>query len=175
MKTPAVIAWLPLWAWAQSASDPAAEKFLRVQQALQSGAAAAGEPAAAARPLPLLVLEVAAALLFVLGAVVVTVRLLRKAQRGMLRGAVDGDLIEVLETSHLGPGQRLVAVRLDGRIGVLGVTRENVSLLTLLDRPAADLLRERREKGNPALFTENLNRVLEKFKKPKKVSEFPEA
>jgi hypothetical protein len=54
------------------------------------------------------------------------------------------------------------------------VTRESISLLTTLERPAGEVILDRRGRGNPALFSDNLNKMLERFKKPKKVSEYPQ-
>jgi flagellar biogenesis protein FliO len=177
MKVAALLL-LPLWLGAQSpapAPDPVAEKFQKFQQEY-AGDGADPSPAAPpeSRSLFRLVLEVGAALALVLALAVLGIRLLRKAQRGMLAGPAGGDLLEVVESCHLGPGQRLVAVRLDGKIGVLGVTREAISLVATLDRPAGEVIQERRRQGNPAQFSENLNRMLERFRGPKK-AEFPPA
>ena len=156
-----------------SGSQAVQEKFQRMQHEIQSDGGASA-PAAAGRSLPLLALEIAFALVLVLGVAVASIRILRRVQRGMLKGSsAGGDLLEVIETCHLGPGQRLVAVRMDGKIGVVGVSKEGISLVATLDRPAGEIIPERRSQGNPAVFADNLNRMLEKFKKPKKVSEFP--
>jgi flagellar biogenesis protein FliO len=181
MKRLALLCLLPLWLAAQTppasgnAPDPVAEKFQKFQREIRdAGPAEAPESAPEPRSLPLLAFEIAVALAAVLALAVLGIRLLRKAQRGMLASNPGGDLLEVVETCHVGPGQRLVAVRMDGKIGVVGVTRESISLLTTLERPAGEVILDRRGRGNPALFSDNLNKMLERFKKPKKVSEYPQ-
>jgi flagellar biogenesis protein FliO len=77
----------------------------------------------------------------------------------------------VLETCHLGARQRVVALRMNEEVGILGVTEHGISLLTVLKEPVGDLRRARSGEGNSAAFSDNLNKLLERFKKPKKVSD----
>jgi flagellar biogenesis protein FliO len=56
-------------------------------------------------------------------------------------------------------------------VGVLGVTKEGIRLLTVLKQPAGEIGAARRGDSNPAAFSDNLNKLLDRFKKPKKVSD----
>jgi flagellar biogenesis protein FliO len=157
-----------------TAIDPIAEKFARMQQEMAAGGGlpdtAATAAASASHPL-WIAAQVGLGLLVVLVLAVICIRFLKRLQGGMLRGTTGNvsDLLEVLETCHLGPQQRLIAVRMGDRVGVIGATKEGMSLVHLMDSPAEAILANR--KGNPQDFSENLNRLLDRFKKPKKVSE----
>lgn len=156
-----------------TAIDPIAEKFARMQQEMASGAGlpdTASTVASASHPL-WIAAQMGLGLLVVLVLAVLCIRFLKRLQGGMLRGTTGNvsDLLEVLETCHLGPQQRLIAVRMGDRVGVIGATKEGMTLVHLMDSPAEVILASR--KGNPQDFSENLNRLLDRFKKPKKVSE----
>jgi|GEM_PF-3420407 len=157
---------------AMAAGDPVADKFARMQQEIAANPeqGQAATETGGVHPL-MLGVEVVLGLAFVLVLAVFTIRFLKKLQGGMLRGPMGtgGDLLEVVETCHLGPGQRILAVRMGDRIGVMGAGKEGINLLHLLDQPAANLLAGRQT--NPQAFSDNLNRLMDKFKKPKKVSE----
>lgn len=160
-----------------SAPTPAMEeKFRKLQKEMQSNPAAA--PAAGAQaPAPRegvsaggLALQILFGLAFVLILAVVSIRVLKRLQGRLLaRPGPGGDLLEVMETCHLGPQQKVVALRMHDEIGVLGVTKEGIRLLTVLKHPAEEIRQARG--GNPAAFSDNLNKLLERFKKPKKVSD----
>lgn len=156
-----------------SAADPIAEKFARMQQEIAAGSGLPDTAAAAsstAHPF-WIAAQILLALLVVLVLAVVCIRFLKRLQGGMLRGASGNvsDLLEVLETCHLGPQQRIIAIRMGDRVGIIGATKENMTLLHLMESPAEAVLAGR--KTNPQDFSENLNRLLDRFKKPKKVSE----
>ncbi|MBW8889847.1 MAG: flagellar biosynthetic protein FliO [Fibrobacteres bacterium] len=169
---------------ASSASEPSAptpameEKFRKLQQEMQSNPAAApptsGAQAPAAddgRSVGGIALQILFGLAFVLLLAVVSIRVLKRLQGRLLtRPGPGGDLLEVLETCHLGPQQKVVAIRMHDEISVLGVSKEGIRLLTVLKHPAEEI-RQARQGGNPAAFSDNLNKLLERFKKPKKVSD----
>ncbi len=168
---------LPLWLYAESPTsslDPVQEKFQKLQHEMSVKKSTLLSPSVPDnRSLPFLVLEISLALVAVLGMAVLGIRFLKKIQRGILSGKrLEGDLMEVIESCHIGTNQRLVAVRMDEKVVILGLTRDSISLVSTLAKPAVDLLAERRDQGNPMLFSENLNRMMERFKKPKKLSEF---
>ncbi|MDB5102702.1 MAG: hypothetical protein JWP91_391 [Fibrobacteres bacterium] len=118
-------------------------------------------------------LQILFGLAFVLLLAVVSIRGLKRIQGRLLSkpGRGGGDIFEVLETCHLGPHQRVVAMRLNDEVGILGVTQQGISLLTMLKEPVEELRRARAGESNSAAFSDNLNKLLERFKKPKKVSD----
>ena len=117
-------------------------------------------------------LRVLFSLVFVLLLAVVAIRGLKRLQGRLLtRTAVGGDMLEVLEICHLGPQQKVVAVRMHDEVGVLGVTKEGIRLLTVLKRPAEEIRQAHRPESNPAAFSDSLNKLLDRFKKPKRVSD----
>jgi flagellar biogenesis protein FliO len=154
------------------------EKFRKLQKEMQ---AAPSAPPAAGAPAPDpvgsvsaggLFLKVLFGLAFVLLLAVLAIRGLKRAQGRLLaRPGAGGDLLEVLETCHLGPQQKVVAVRMHDEVGVIGVTKEGIRLLTVLKTPADGIRQARRGDANPAAFSDNLNKLLDRFRKPKKVSD----
>jgi flagellar biogenesis protein FliO len=168
------------------AQDPVQEKFRKLQaemgttDASTPGAAGIGgsgeAPGTAPEPPGLFTLsiQVIFGLAFVLLLAVVSIRLLKRAQGRMFARAgapAGGDLLEVLETCHLGTNQRVVALRINDEVGVVGVTQQGMTLLTMLKQPAEEVLSRKAGSGNPAAFSDSLNRLLERFKKPKRVSD----
>lgn len=164
-------------------SQAVQEKFRKLQQEMRRS-----EPELPAAPaeqasenhgggtlaLGTLVMQIFLGLGFVLILAVVTIRVLKRMQGRLLtgpgKGGKGGDLFEVMETCHLGTNQRVVALRMNGEVGILGVTTHGISLLTVLNEPAEEL-RRARAGGNSEAFSENLNKLLERFKKPRKVSD----
>lgn len=121
-----------------------------------------------------LTIQILFGLVFVLLLAVVSIRGLKHLQGRMLaRPGKNGDILEVLESCHLGSNQRIVALRMNDEVGVIGVTQHGISLLTVLKEPIDELRRSRAAagEGNSAAFSDNLNKLLERFKKPKKVSD----
>ncbi|MDQ2999817.1 MAG: flagellar biosynthetic protein FliO [Fibrobacterota bacterium] len=120
-----------------------------------------------------LAMQILFGLAFVLLLAVVSIRGLKRIQGRLLSkpGRGGGDLFEVLETCHLGSRQRVVALRMNQEVGILGVTEHGISLLTVLKEPVEELRRARSGESNSVAFSDNLNKLLERFKKPKKVSD----
>jgi flagellar biogenesis protein FliO len=119
-----------------------------------------------------LALQILFGLAFVLLLAVVSIRGLKRMQGRLLsKSGKGGDIFEVLETCHLGTHQRIVAMRMNDEVGILGVTQQGISLLTVLKDPIDELRRSRGVESNSAAFSDNLNKLLERFKKPKKVSD----
>jgi flagellar biogenesis protein FliO len=154
--------------------DPVSDKFVKLQHEMAipdpiSDTAISGSSGMHSLGLGL---EIGFVLILVLALAVITIRLLKKLQGGLLRGKTPGnagDILEVVETCHLGTGQRIVALRMGERIGIVGITKESFHLLHMLEQSAETVLSTKQ--GNPQVFSENLNRLLDRFKKPKKVSE----
>jgi flagellar biogenesis protein FliO len=159
------------------------EKFRKLQKEMRSApeagpAAASAEDSHAQAPgdeasVGGLALRILCGLAFVLVLAVVAIRFLKRMQGGLLARPAGprGDLLEVLETCHLGPQQKVVAIRMHDEVGVLGVNKESIRLLTVLKQPAQDIRRARQGESNSAAFSDNLNKLLDRFKKPKKVSD----
>jgi flagellar biogenesis protein FliO len=57
----------------------------------------------------------------------------RLIQRGMSRYGKTARMIEVVSTHHLGPKKSIAVVRIGGRNLVLGISQENINLITQLD------------------------------------------
>ncbi|MDB5048721.1 MAG: hypothetical protein JWO30_1792 [Fibrobacteres bacterium] len=155
------------------------EKFRKLQKEMESGgrsapAGQAAKPAdsqpAQGRAVGTVAIQILFGLAFVLLLAIVTIRLLKRMQgRFLSKPGKGGDIFEVLETCHLGTQQRVVALRMNDEVGIVGVTQHGISLLTVLKEPAEDLRRSR--ESNSVAFSDNLNKLLDRFKKPKKVSE----
>ncbi len=131
------------------------------------------EPSPEPRSVVSLAFQILAGLIFVLLLAVVTIRLLKRLQGRMLAkpGKTGGNFFEVLETCHLGTNQRVVALRINEEVGVLGVTPQGISLLTILKEPASEVRQAYARESNAAAFSDNLNKLLDRFKKPKRVSD----
>ncbi|GEM_PF-2969386 len=158
------------------------EKFRKLQKEMDRKAAPAGSAAPAAKApensgsdgvgVGTLAMQILFGLAFVLLLAVVSIRGLKRMQGRILsKPGKSGDIFEVLETCHLGTNQRVVAMRMNDEVGILGVTQQGISLLTVLKEPVDELRRARAGEGNSAAFSDNLNKLLERFKKPKKVSD----
>lgn len=155
------------------------DKFRKLQKEMESGsrnptaARTGGSPEdrpAEGVAVGKLAVQILFGLAFVLLLAVVTIRVLKRLQgRILAKPGKGGDILEVLETCHLGSQQRVVALRMNEEVGIVGVTQHGISLLTVLKEPADDLLRNR--ESNSAAFSDNLNKLLDRFKKPKKVSD----
>jgi len=160
---------------------PMEEKFRKLQKEMQSNPAAA--PASASQPAAPrdgasvggVALQIVFGLALVLLLAVVSIRVLKRLQGRMLsRPRAGGDLLEVLETCHLGPQQKVVAMRMHDEVVVLGVAKEDIRLLTVLKHPAEEIRQALRGEANSVVFSDNLNKLLDRFKKPKKVSDLLE-
>jgi flagellar biogenesis protein FliO len=148
---------------------------LEASPAGTSGADAAGEKAPEPAGIVSFSLQLLLGLAFVIVLAVVSIRGLKRFQNRMLlrpgKDGAGGDLFEVLETCHLGTQQRVVALRIHDEVGVIGVTPQGISLLTVLKQPAEEIRQARLGTGNSAAFSDNLNKLLDRFKKPKRVAD----
>ncbi len=171
----------------QVTSNPVDEKFRKLQREMESGERSASSPKTGlankstsvktpeAEPTTVLGLSfrIIMGLIFVLFLAVISIRVLKRFQSRMLSkpGKASGELFEVLETCHLGPHQKVIAVRMNDEVGVLGVTQQGISLLTMLKEPASEIRQTYARESNSAQFSDNLNKLLERFKKPKRVAD----
>lgn len=164
-----------------AAADPVQEKFRKLQREMSGGRSEASDPGATSlagatgKPASIfsITLQIVLGLVFVLVLAVVTIRLLKRFQGSLLsrRGQARGEIFEVLETCHLGTHQRVVAIRMRDEVGILGVTPQGISLLTTLKEPAEEIRKEMLGDSNPAAFSDSLNKLLDRFRKPKRVSD----
>lgn len=173
--------------------DPVGDKFRKLQHEMESAASAGGaastklgaretaaKPAAAeaehqpeAMSITSLAFQILLGLIFVLILAVVSIRVLKRLQGKMLSktGKPGGDLFEVMESCHLGAHQKVIALRMNDEVGILGVTQQGITLLTILKEPAAEIRQSHTRESNSAAFSDNLNKLLDRFKKPKRVSD----
>ena len=162
--------------------SPAMEdKFRKLQKEMERrdpAPRADGAPKASADKAPesigfgTIAIQIVFGLAFVLLLAIVSIRGLKRMQGRLLsKPGRSGDILEVLESCHLGTHQRVVAMRINDEVGILGVTQQGISLLTMLKEPLEEVRRARGGESNSAAFSDNLNKLLERFKKPKKVSD----
>ena len=169
-------------------SAPMEDKFRKLQKEMESGSAnhstASGvgtqsgaddkpQPMPESRSVGSLAFQILLGLIFVLLLAVVTIRVLKRLQGRMLSkpGKASGDFFEVLETCHLGTNQKVVALRMNDEVGILGVTPQGISLLSTLNESATEVRSTYARESNSAAFSDNLNKLLDRFKKPKRVSD----
>jgi flagellar protein FliO/FliZ len=81
-------------------------------------------------------LKMAGVLALVLGVLLGLVYLLKKISPRFNRGAVAGQEMDLVAQYPLGPKKTLAVVRVGERFLLLGVTEENINLLTEIDDPA---------------------------------------
>jgi flagellar protein FliO/FliZ len=119
-------------------------------------------------------IQMAVCLSFILVLVVLSIKLLKRFQKAAFlktRGAGRNSL-EVLETCYLGKDQKVVLMRMDNSRVFLGVTSHGIQSLempetvTRIPSPVSCT-----SENTPNDFSENLNQLLSKFKKPKTVSQ----
>lgn len=112
------------------------------------------------------------ALLLILGLMLLLARLFRKFSAG-IGGLGQGALINILETKMLGPKKQVSVIEIGGEVLVLGVTEQQINLISRLDDPSrllrpatpkpAPIGRIRRDSG----FAAMLDRALRPAKKVK--------
>lgn len=114
-------------------------------------------------------------LMVVLVLIAFSIRFLKGIQRStmMKRVGSAGELLEVIETCYLGNQQKIVLMRMHDRMCAIGVTNQGISMLRDLDMDPNSLRHPTRNGDeNTAAFGDTVNRLLERFKKPKRVSEY---
>lgn len=87
------------------------------------------------------------ALLLILGLMLLMAKLFRKF--GTKVGLSQGAMINILETRMLGPKKQLTVVEIGGEVLVVGVTDQQINLVTRLDDPSR-LLRPAATNARPA-------------------------
>lgn len=85
-------------------------------------------------PIPSLI-KMISALLLVLGLILAAAFVAKRVLRGRLGQWKSTPLMKVLSTTYLGPKKEISLIEIGQEYLVIGVTPNNISLLTRLDRP----------------------------------------
>jgi flagellar protein FliO/FliZ len=101
------------------------------------------------------ILKMLSALALVLGLMVVAMYFLRKFMNKTGGGVETDELVKIVSTRYLGPKSSIVILDVLGRVVVVGVTNQQISLLTEIDdRESLDRLKTLRGRRaqSPALM-----------------------
>jgi flagellar protein FliO/FliZ len=101
------------------------------------------------------ILKMLSALALVLGLMVVAMFFLRKFMSKTGGGVESDELVKIVSTRYLGPKSSIVILDVLGRVVVVGVTNQQISLLTEIDdRESLDRLKtlRGRRSQSPALM-----------------------
>jgi flagellar protein FliO/FliZ len=114
-------------------------------------------------------LQMLTALGFVLGGLLVVFYFMKRFLKRDV-GSSKGQLIKVIASQYIGIKKNISLVEIPGSILVVGVSNENISLLTKIeDKVVLDVLRQKSSRITPS-FSNHLQRLTGKFK-PAKDSE----
>jgi len=114
-----------------------------------------------------LVIKTVFGLLFIVVLIVVLVYLMKKLQGGKFNRLTQGTDIEILEVAPLGQHQKIVSVKIQSKIMVLGVTQQTINTLTTLEgEDAQRYLMSATQTGiTSGQFSQTVNQLLSKFKR----------
>jgi flagellar protein FliO/FliZ len=114
-------------------------------------------------------LQMLTALGFVLGGLLVVFYFMKRFLKKDV-GSSKGQLIKVIASQYIGIKKNISLVEIPGSILVVGVSNDNISLLTKIeDKVVLDVLRQKSSRITPS-FSDHLQRLSGKFK-PAKDSE----
>jgi flagellar protein FliO/FliZ len=114
-------------------------------------------------------LQMLTALGFVLGGLLVVFYFMKRFLKKDV-GSSQGQLIKVIASQYIGIKKNISLVEIPGSILVVGVSNDNISLLTKIeDKVVLDVLRQKSSRITPS-FSDHLQRLSGKFK-PAKDSE----
>ena len=114
-------------------------------------------------------LQMLTALGFVLGGLLVVFYFMKRFLKRDVGGS-KGRLIKVIASQYIGIKKNISLVEIPGSILVVGVSNDNISLLTKIeDKVVLDVLRQKSSRITPS-FSDHLQRLSGKFK-PAKDSE----
>jgi len=68
-------------------------------------------------------------------------------------------LIRVLESNYLGTKKRISVIDVGGKILVVGITNDNITLLTSIEKQALERVQEMKEEKVPLSFPEWLQKI----------------
>ena len=126
-----------------------------------------------------LAIQIVFGLIFVLALAIIGIKLLKALQNnnrffGSKKLGTGKSLFEVLETCYLGQNQKLIAIKFETKVYMLGATAQNINLIKEIDLPQMENSLAKDLNSNHKNFTQTMDQVLSRFKKPKKVSDFLE-
>ena len=105
--------------------------------------------------------------LFIIALIVLLIYLMKKLQGGSFNKLTQGSDIEILEMTPLGQHQKIISVKVQSKILVLGVTQTTINTLTTFEGSEAQkYLMDTNESGiTSGQFSQTVNQLLGKFKK----------
>ena len=111
-------------------------------------------------------LQMLTALGFVLGGLLVVFYFMKRFLKRDV-GSSKGQLIKVIASQYIGIKKNISLVEIPGSILVVGVSNDNISLLTKIeDKVVLDVLRQKCSRITPS-FSDHLQRLTGKFKPAK--------
>ncbi|MFC1882408.1 flagellar biosynthetic protein FliO [Thermodesulfobacteriota bacterium] len=111
-------------------------------------------------------LQMLAALAIVLGGLLVVFYLMKRFLRRDA-GGPGNPLIRVIASQYLGVKKNIALVEVPGTVLVLGVSNDNISLLTKIeDQSVVDAIRQQTSQLTPS-FSDHLQRLTTRFKQTK--------
>ena len=113
------------------------------------------------------VLKMITALVIVLGGLFVVFYFLRRILKREVGGSNE-KLIRVLSSSYIGVKKNISLIEVPGSILVLGLTSDNICLLTKIeDEEILNRFKKPEEKKRSTLFSNQLNKLSSRFKEDK--------
>jgi flagellar protein FliO/FliZ len=111
-------------------------------------------------------LQMLTALGFVLGGLLVVFYFMKRFLKKDV-GSSKGQLIKVIASQYIGIKKNISLVEIPGSILVVGVSNDNISLLTKIeDKVVLDVLRQKSSRITPS-FSDHLQRLTGRFKQAK--------
>ncbi len=112
-------------------------------------------------------LKMITALVIVLGGLFIVFYFLRRILKREVRGSSE-KLIRVLSSSYIGVKKNISLIEVPGSILVLGVTSDNIRLLTKIeDEEILNRFKRPEEEKKSTSFSDQLNKISSRFKKDK--------
>jgi len=113
------------------------------------------------------VLKMITALVIVLGGLFIVFYFLRRTLKREVGGSSE-KLIRVLASSYIGVKKNISLIEVPGSILVLGLTSDNICLLTKIeDEEILNRFKKPEEKKRSTLFSNQLNKLSSRFKEDK--------
>ena len=112
-------------------------------------------------------------LVFIIILAVFSLRFLKKFQNASMLKKFNKkqELIEIMETCYLGNDQKIVVIKIQNTLAILGVTSHGINLIKELNPGETIAANSVENTQQSAAFSDNLNQFLSKFKKPKTLSQ----
>ena len=108
-------------------------------------------------------LQMLAALGIVLGGLLVVFYFMKRVLRRDVRGSKE-QLVKVITSQYIGIKKNISLVAIPGSVLVVGISNDNISLLTKIDdKVVIDALRRKTARVSPS-FSDHLQRLTDRFK-----------